>query len=240
MGFIFASKTVAAKMPSLNLFSSHKIIAVPDGPLLDERFADHVDLKVFCDDKIILSPDVAEEVIHQIRGAISESWILSRVVIGDKTPQMPYPNDVPYNVLALKQHLIHKLKITEPQILKHTHKPVVNVRQGYTRCSVLPVGEQAVITDDASLGDTLQKLGYDVLIICKGHVQLAGFPYGLFGGSGGSIGNKVVMNGCLKFHPDAERIKQFILKHHKVLIELDDQQPLIDCGSILFYDEGVS
>lgn len=240
MGLIFASTSVAVKMRKLSDTSRHSIIAVPDGTLLDLRIKDHVDLKVFCGEKIVLSPDIAEEVLRQIRKVASETWIQAKVVVGAITPQMPYPHDVPYNVLQLQNHLIHKLDSTEPEILKQCHKPLVNIKQGYSRCSVLPIGDLAAITENAALGKILQSLGYDILIVSHGHVRLDGFQYGLFGGAGGTVEDEVIFNGCLSYHPDADLIKKFVQKHHKRWVELDDHQALTDCGSILYYEEEIT
>jgi hypothetical protein len=59
---------------------------------------------------------------------------------------------------------------------------IIDVKQGYTKCSVLPVSNNAFITDDISIYNQCVSFGIDVLYVGKGDVSLPGYNYGFIGG----------------------------------------------------------
>ena len=63
----------------------------------------------------------------------------------------------------------------------------IHVKQGYTRCSLLPVDDRSFITSDAGIAKTLAEHDTDVLLIHPGHIHLPGFDYGFIGGTGGGL-----------------------------------------------------
>ncbi len=53
--------------------------------------------------------------------------------------------------------LIHNLKFTDDNLLSYEkHKILINVKQGYTKCSCLPVSKNALITSDVGIYNTLK------------------------------------------------------------------------------------
>lgn len=242
MGIIFANERTIHKMRHIRGFDKHVLFNTPLNVEVDACVADHTDLSLFISDAIFVAPCIFETFQDQIRVISCEqplkqsflSQLSNRVICGTNKLQKSYPFDIAYNAVKLKNHFFHKLAHTEPKILASTTCEKVEVKQGYTRCSTMVLTEYAVITEDVGLARTYEAYGYEVLCIEKGHVELQGFEYGFFGGTGGVIEDALVLNGTLKHHPNCDEITHFVHSHGLEIIELHDDS-LIDCGSILYY-----
>ena len=62
---------------------------------------------------------------------------------------------------------------------------IVDVRQGYARCSTVIVGDSAIITQDRGIAGRARECGIDVLLVRPGHVRLDGYDTGFIGGASG-------------------------------------------------------
>lgn len=149
----------------------------------------------------------------------------------------PYPNDCILNAADTGDYIICNSKITHKSILKSAekqNKQIINVNQGYAKCSVCIVKRNTVITDDMSIYQECEKVGgVSVLLVSKGSVALKGQNYGFLGGASGLIGeNKLFFNGDLTYHKDYLAIKQF-LGYHNVKYTDIKNKPLTDVGSII-------
>ncbi|MBR7082213.1 MAG: hypothetical protein IKI49_05895, partial [Oscillospiraceae bacterium] len=133
---------------------------------------------------------------------------------------------------------IHRLDITSPKILKYAQNAgleLINVRQGYTRCSCVVVDDSALITSDSGVAAALSgRRDLEVLKIREGFVALDGFEYGFLGGASGRIGRDVIFNGDLSDHPDGEIIRDFI--ESRGLAVRTFPWRLRDIGSIIYED----
>lgn len=147
-----------------------------------------------------------------------------------------YPEDVLLNAVQAKSILMGKLKTLDPVVLKHYQNKnwkISNVRQGYTNCSVAMVSEQALITADTGIAAVAQTLGLRVLTIRPGFIALPGLNYGFIGGCCGLIAkDTLAFTGKLNYHPDYEKMIQFITSEGKQILELTQGQ-LIDVGGII-------
>ncbi|MCR3957064.1 MAG: hypothetical protein NUK57_12280 [Gudongella sp.] len=147
-----------------------------------------------------------------------------------------YPKDVPYNVTYLKDTLIHRLDVTDGVILDFAEKlnlKRLNIRQGYSKCSLVIVDESSGITSDSGIFKTLSGEGFDVLLIKPGYIRLPGFEYGFIGGATGLISqDKMAVTGNLDLHPDKYRIEEFLTEKGISLLYLT-QEPAIDIGTII-------
>lgn len=170
-------------------------------------------------------------------------WESSHIFMGNtKSLGKKYPDDIIYNAVCTGKFFIHNLKFTDIHLLNAVQERYgkdicyVNVKQGYTRCSCLPVNETAFITSDQGISSALRNHGADVLLIESGHISLPGFDYGFIGGCGGNIiisgRHTVIINGDITSHPDYKNIADFLKAHDIDLVFFKDY-PLEDIGSIL-------
>lgn len=143
-------------------------------------------------------------------------WIDSvggKAVIDDENLGYEYPLDVPFNCVIIGTDFICNSKTVSPQILGvaiSRNLRIIDVKQGYTKCSLCPVRENAVITDDSGIEKALLKYGYDVLKVSKGSVRLNGFDYGFIGGCSAMISRDILLFlGNFEMHSDKDRIKAF-------------------------------
>lgn len=146
-----------------------------------------------------------------------------------------YPDDVKLNLAVGKDFFICNPKTADSSVQNELiikGKAPFYVNQGYTKCSVCFITEDAIITEDESVYNAL-KNSIDVLLISKGDIYLSDKHYGFFGGSSGKISkDTLAITGELKYHKDENRIRAFCEEHQIHIKELKKGR-IIDIGSIL-------
>lgn len=146
-----------------------------------------------------------------------------------------YPNNVMLNCVVLNDKLICNSKTIADEVLQMAIKDnlkIINVNQGYTKCSTCIVNENAIITSDKSIYKSCSN-EMDVLIIRKGYIELPGVDYGFIGGSSFKVNkNTLAFTGNIKLHPDYNNIKSFAHNHNVELLSLTENT-MIDIGSII-------
>ncbi len=147
-----------------------------------------------------------------------------------------YPLNIKFNAVCLDRYFIHRLKYTSPELLNEARRlgmALIDVRQGYTKCSCVVVDGHSVITADAGILRRLRQYpGIDVLPVRQGCVRLEGFEYGFLGGASGRVGHEVIFNGDLSVHPDYIAIRSFI-EDRGLKVTYFPDYPLTDIGSII-------
>lgn len=147
-----------------------------------------------------------------------------------------YPKDIAFNAACTGKYFIHNLANTNEKLLlsaKAMDMVLVDVKQGYTKCSVVVVDWNAIITYDEGIALACKKFpGLDVLKVSPGFVRLDGYDTGFIGGTSGRVGNEIVFNGDLSAHPDFQPIVKFI-EDHGLTYKWFEGYPLTDIGSIL-------
>jgi hypothetical protein len=146
-----------------------------------------------------------------------------------------YPHDTGLNAAMFGNNLICSIKNTNKMILKYasrTGKNIIDVKQGYSKCSVCIVDENSVITSDISIFKKAAQNKIGVLLIEKGYIKLDGYDYGFIGGCSGFIDkNKLAFTGSIESHPDYKDIKKFCESRGVEVISLSNEK-LYDYGSI--------
>lgn len=146
-----------------------------------------------------------------------------------------YPNNVMLNCVVLNDKLICNTKTIADEVLQmaiQDNLKIINVNQGYTKCSTCIVNENAIITSDKSIYKSCRN-EMDVLLIRQGYIELSGTDYGFIGGSSFKYNrNTLVFSGNVKLHPDYESIKSFVENHNVELFSLTENT-MIDIGSII-------
>ena len=147
-----------------------------------------------------------------------------------------YPQDCAFNAACTGKYFIHNLKATNKRLLAAAQAmgmTLIDVRQGYTKCSTVIVDENAIITYDEGIAKACAKYpDLEVLLVSPGFVRLDGYDTGFIGGCSGRVGNEVIFNGDLFAHPDFSRILPFIESRGLTCRWFADYK-LTDIGSIL-------
>lgn len=150
--------------------------ALPLEPLpgLNRIVADHADTLFFDCGELLTSREVAE--LNRLG---------ERVMVSSDCPRGDYPGDIRFNALALGKSVYGRLDALSPDVKALAERrgmKLVNVRQGYARCSVLPLTD-AAITADIGLAAAMRREGVEVLTIPPGGIRLEGCGYGFIGGA---------------------------------------------------------
>ena len=163
----------------------------------------------------------------------------SPVFTGDESLLGPvYPKDVLYNAVVTERFMICNTKTVSPELIKaakglYPDIELINVKQGYTKCNVIPVDESHFITEDSGIFKAVSGLGgAECLLSEPGHVMLPGYDRGFIGGCCGRIGDDIWFNGDITLHPDYEKIRTMI-ENCGLGIRYVPGMPLVDIGSII-------
>ena len=135
------------------------------------------------------------------------------VIIADKKILKKYPYNVLMNGVSICNKIICKANCLDTSIQNIIFKNkniIINTNQGYTKCSVCVVSDDAIITSDKSIYKSAQK-NFDVLLIKPGEIELPFADYGFIGGCSFKIDKNILaFTGNIKLHSDYERIKDFL------------------------------
>ncbi len=168
---------------------------------------------------------VADEIAHK--------WSIPDVEIySGKSLSPNYPNDIAFDACLLGDALFCLAKATDPQILQIANH-IYDCKQGYAKCSIVVVQEDAAITEDVGLARTLKQAEKDVLLISPGGVSLPDYDRGFIGGACGKLAPDILaFFGRIENHPDYDAISKFCQKHGVQAISLSNDN-LVDFGSLL-------
>lgn len=209
-----------------------ELIVLEDNPNLEARVAHHADLSVLPLGNLLFT--------H--KGTLSSQLQTEAKKRGYQIVTIPekvgrsYPDDILLNCLVVGKYIFARADKISKAVIGYAEEKgytVVNVSQGYARCTACPVSDSAIITADKAIKKAALSHGLDVLEIVEGHVELEGFPYGFIGGACGVFEDKLLFAGNLKEHPDGEKIAEFCKRHGIAAISLSDEH-LYDIGSIFF------
>ena len=196
------------------------------------------------DDALIYAPNAPKRIIKELKKR------KIKLIEGKKEVGKKYPETVPYNAVGIGNLLIHNLKHTDETILS-SYENHINVNQGYTRCNLLALNENAFITSDVgifnavnsqqttdnslypheSLVETYGRTS--VLYIDPKQIKLEGQKNGFFPGCCGVWKNNLIVCGSTKNLKEKAELDKFLKDNNFNLIELYDGD-LIDVGSIFF------
>ncbi|SHJ60472.1 DUF6873 family GME fold protein [Tepidibacter formicigenes] len=158
------------------------------------------------------------------------------VIKGNEFLKSKYPQNISYNVAIFGKYAVHNFKYTEENILNYINEKKlkkIDVKQGYSKCSICIVDENSIITSDEGIHKEVIKHNIDSLLIKKGHIDLFGMNYGFIGGCTGLISeNELAFLGDVKKHVNYLKIKDFLDKKGKKIVILGENK-LIDLGSII-------
>ncbi|MCR4925453.1 MAG: hypothetical protein K5917_04100 [Clostridiales bacterium] len=154
----------------------------------------------------------------------------------DETLSPEYPHDIPLNCLRIGNKMFMNVKFASKSIVEYCKSnkiEIVNVNQGYTRCSTAVVNENAVITQDRGMARAFEENGIRVLLINAENIVLEGYDNGFIGGACTLVDrNKLAFFGDIDTLDDGKRIKAFLEECGCSYISLIKGR-LIDIGSAI-------
>ncbi len=210
------------------------LIPLPPFELFDKPVSAHPDMLLFWGDSLICH----DEYFKTAKNEISEIAEIKGVEIelSNEPIEKKYPLDVLFNAIELGKNIICREDSVSKHIKRYAErleKSIVNVKQGYAKCSVCKVSDNAIITADKSISKSARSLGISVLDIYPGYVCLNGYDCGFIGGASGNDRNNTYFCGNIELHPNGEEIIGFCKDHGAPAISLSDE-PLYDVGTIFF------
>ena len=198
-------------------------------PEVYEEISSHVDIFVCkMNNNIFIAPNIKE--IELQNAIIGKSKVLEK-----------YPLDIKYNVASIGEYVIHNFKYTDKTILDYIENnelKKINVKQGYTKCSISVTSKNSCITSDKLIANQLLKNGIDVLYVKENNINLLdkdGNPTqmkGFIGGATGVIEDKFILFGDSKYLDNRERILKHINKYGLELVEFKGEL-IYDYGGIV-------
>lgn len=148
----------------------------------------------------------------------------------------PYPYEASINVKRIEGGIVCNIKCVDNKIKEYAVEnglQLYHCNQGYVGCSTVLVAPKAIMTDDKSIYDCFNSIGFDCLMLSKGQIKLSGHQYGFIGGCCGFVDkNLLAFTGRISSHKDSERIKNFLSKYNIKALELTDDA-LTDIGGIV-------
>lgn len=204
-------------------------IKIPKHNILYNAVESHPDMQIYHHGGNKVSCE--ENVLNAISGLFPGKNICSGSRIDGK-----YPHDVAYNAARVGNYLICNRAYTAKEVIadaENSNIEIINVKQGYAKCNICVISENAIITSDIGIKAALGNFPIDVLLVDDSAVRLENFSHGFIGGATGKISyNKLAVNGNIKLHKSCDEIVSFAKKHSVEIISLNNDY-IVDVGSIL-------
>ena len=217
----------------------YKLISINKSNIVYEEISSHVD---------IFTCKVGENVIiekskfENIRAKLPEEFKSIRE--GAEFVGESYPDDIKYNVCTIANLAIHNFKFTDTAVKQNLIKnnfELINVKQGYTNCSIAVIDEHSAITSDKGLYKALISKKIDTLFLDYiPNIKLySNGEYsnknGFIGGAISRIGGNIVVFGDLGKIDREHKIRDFIKRRNLNIIDFEDLD-VIDYGGIMELD----
>jgi len=190
----------------------------------------HADIMVhkLCDKTIVAEPTVAD----YFKEKMPEIEVLSgKTILKEK-----YPYDIAYNSARVGNNIICNKNFTDDTIIDFSNKNginILNTKQGYAKCSICVISNEAVITSDKNIQSVLNKNGINVLMVDDSKIKLKSFEHGFIGGATGLLNkNTLAVNGNIELHTNYKEIVEFCEKYGVEVISLNNEE-ITDIGSII-------
>jgi hypothetical protein len=214
----------------------YDIIKVEKHNDIYNEISSHTD--IFCskiDDTVICE-------FGSLSGSIDDKYIS---LYGDKVDNS-YPDCAIYNVCTVDNYAIHNFEITDKTVLNILQSKgynLINVKQGYTNCSILPLSNKCCITSDKGIYSVLISNNFDVLYIDQSELDIKLFSSnntysnmsGFIGGCSSVIGDTVIFFGDLNKFKCKEKLVNYIYSKGYKIKDFKDMD-VIDYGSCIFID----
>ena len=160
---------------------------------------------------------------------------------GSNSVGAQYPEDIKYNICQIGKRVIHNFKYTDPAVAKYidsTGIQKINIKQGYSKCSISVTSENSCITSDEGIYETLKRENMDVLLLDNTNIRLGdknGLQTkmsGFIGGATAVIEDKFIIFGDSNKILDKASLIEHLNNHNLKLVDFKNLE-IIDYGSII-------
>lgn len=218
-----------------NLKKEFEVIQLPPDPSLPAPVCGHSDLLIFrLENYLIARKSYYLIAKHEIDEICQKAKL--QLIFSDAKASNKYPADCGLCTAVSGKYIICRQESTDTEILKLAKElgyKILNVPQGYAKCSCAILADGSIITSDSGIAAVTRKEGIETLSIAVGSISLPGYNYGFIGGSSGLCDNMLYFCGDLTSHPDADAIIAFAKKHRTECVSLGTGR-LYDVGSLIF------
>ncbi len=208
----------------------YQLIDVPINKNLYPEISSHVDVHVCkINNKIVLENSLY-------------NYINKNVFIrGNSSVFEKYPEDIKYNVCIIGNKAIHNFKYTDTKILdllKEYGYELIDVKQGYSKCSIAIIDDNSVILSDKGLYNILKNYNIDILFLdYEPDIKLLseiGYSNknGFIGGAISRIDDYIFITGDLNKIDKENKIRSFIESKNLKIIDFKNLD-VIDYGGIV-------
>ncbi|MBQ9806689.1 MAG: hypothetical protein IJW49_09325 [Clostridia bacterium] len=212
----------------------NSVLCIPPHPALPAPVSAHPDMLLFfAADAIYVTESYARIAARELEQIAQVSQKNIRTVAEEYRTE--YPFDVLLNAAPVGKYLFCLPNATAKRITARKDYRICPVRQGYAKCSVIPVGDHALMTADASIERAARQNGLEVLRLQSGGIALPGYDYGFPGGCasfapyGGT--RELYFGASPEYYPDVERMRTFCEAHGYRLLTPKSLAPT-DVGTI--------
>lgn len=144
-----------------------------------------------------------------------------------------YPMDAGLNFCLIGRKLIYNPNTANCAVVSKLDCEMIPCKQGYTKCSICVVDENAIITADTKIAQIAAENGIEALLVEKDIAALDGFEYGFIGGASFKIDrNKIAFTGIIKNTDEKNKIESFLSRRGIEAIYLTEHE-LFDIGSAI-------
>lgn len=209
-----------------------KIIKTTKNKYINDAISYHPDIVLhhLGNEEIIVAPNIDEKLVYELE----DNGF--KIFYGQRPIERKYPFDIPYNVARFGNNAVCCIKYTDEILLNELYKRglnIIDVKQGYSKCSICIAAENAIITSDLGIHNVLRKKEIDCLLITPGNINLFEMSYGFIGGASGAISkDQIAFFGDLDFHPNKTEIDKYLSKYTKKVENLC-KIPLTDFGTLI-------
>lgn len=213
------------------------LIDVAGNGYLDEPVSAHPDIQMFhFNEEVFAETALAQKLKEQMFLMGEREYEISGLELF--TQNIRYPQDCVLNFAVCGNRVIGNSRNMHKDLLSMLDKysiQIINVNQGYAKCNICVVNENAIITEDKGIAKSCTSAGINVLLLERNSVMLNGYKNGFIGGASGTVfkdnKNTVMFCGDITMHPEYSKIAEFICNNGAEFVSLSDE-PLYDYGSI--------
>jgi hypothetical protein len=214
----------------------YDIIKIKKHDKIYDEISSHTD--IFCtkiDDILICEKET-------ILDGISDKY---KCVYGNIIEEI-YPKCATYNICIIDDFAVHNFKITDKVVLNNLiekNYKLINVKQGYSRCSILPLNNKCCVTSDKGIYQELKKSNFDVLYLSQSDLDIKLFKSdgiysdmsGFIGGCSAVLGDSVIFFGDIDRFKCKDKLVEYI---HSKGFKIKDfkNMDVIDYGSCIFLE----